>query len=512
MTTPPKDSNQTAQPHDHADTEPATEERPAHGERKQPSPPARSPTSSRIVAALTPRAIAIAALSSALALGAMYMILAEDVSRLTAEMGADFARELMSAGDGLGCRTAPESWAFTLANGTRVNAYDIEDLSSACPEAPPIDPALVAPITAGADYAFGMTGAGDAQIVFRVADAGPCSLLSLRWTPNRERLRERRLTLAAVVAIALLLVIVSGMLWTVRPLLKRISALAFAARTVGDTSFPATTTGPPDELGTIERGLQDAHQRILEDRQALKSRTRALTRHLSDIAHDLRTPISSLQLALERLSAGDDEADRWLASAVADAVYLETLTDNLRLATQLKEGLLEGRPQQRSNLVDVVERVCSRMGMLARHRRLSLENAHPDRAVWVEWDPLFAERALSNLVHNAVRYGEPDGHVVVILEADTTRFTLEVVDDGPGVPPSEIVRLSERTFRGDSARQRHVQGTGLGLSITGELCARAGFDLTFEPLEPRGLRAVISGHRASAPDTEPSGRTASPES
>ncbi len=452
----------------------------------------------RIIAALTPRAVAFAALSSALALGAMYMVLAEDVTRLTAEMGADFARELMSAGDGLGCRSAPETWSFTLGNGTKVDAYDVATLTSACPASPPLDPTVVQPIKNGAPYAFGKTPGGEEQIVFKVADAGPCSLLSLRWLPNRQRLRERRLTLAAVVAVSLLAVIVSGMLWTVRPLLKRITALAHAARTVGDEAFPSDIQGPRDELGTIEQGLKSAHLRILEDREALKSKTQALARHLADIAHDLRTPISSLQLALERLSAGDDEADRWLASAVADAIYLETLTDNLRLAAQLKEGLLEGRILQRADLVEVVERVCSRMGMLARHRKLSLDHAHPDREVIVAWDPLFAERALSNLVHNAVRYGEPGGHVVVILEAEDDRFTLDVIDDGPGVPPSDIMRLSERTFRGDSARQRHVQGMGLGLSITAELCARAGVELRVEPLEPRGLRATISGPLASS--------------
>ena len=408
-------------------------------------------------------------------------------------MGADFARELMTAGDGLGCRSAPDRWSFTLANGTKVDAYDLATLTSPCPASPPLDPTVVRPILEGAAYGTGETRTGETQIVFKVADAGPCSLLSLRWHPNRQRLRKRRLALATVVALTLLGVIISGMLWTVRPLLRRISALAYAARTVGDPAFPSSALGPPDELGTIERGLHAAHRRILEDRAALESKTQALARHLADIAHDLRTPISSLQLALERLSAGDDEADRWLASAVADAVYLENLTDNLRLATQLKEGLLDTRMEERANLVEVVERVCSRMGMLARHRKLSLEHAHPDHDVVVRWNPLFAERALSNLVHNAVRYGEPGGHVVVVLEAEGGRFTLDVIDDGPGVPPDDMIRLSERTFRGDRARQRHVQGMGLGLSITGELCARAGFELRFEAMEPRGLRATLSG-------------------
>ncbi len=83
----------------------------------------------------------------------------------------------------------------------------------------------------------------------------------------------------------------------------------------------------------------------------------------------------------------------------------------------------------------------------------------------------------------------------MVLEASSASFLLTVVDDGPGVPPAELPRLGDRTFRSDSARQREPQGSGLGLAISGEICRRAGFALRFSQEAPRGLRATVSGPR-----------------
>jgi signal transduction histidine kinase len=88
--------------------------------------------------------------------------------------------------------------------------------------------------------------------------------------------------------------------------------------------------------------------------------------------------------------------------------------------------------------------------------------------------------------------------VAVLLEAAEGRFSLEVLDDGPGVPPDDIARLSERAFRGDQARSRDLHGEGLGLAITAELCARAGFELRFDAEAPRGLRVSITGTLVTA--------------
>jgi signal transduction histidine kinase len=80
-----------------------------------------------------------------------------------------------------------------------------------------------------------------------------------------------------------------------------------------------------------------------------------------------------------------------------------------------------------------------------------------------------------------------------MLDAHDGAFTLSVADDGPGVPPAEMPRLGERTFRSDEARQRDPRGSGLGLAITSEVCSRCGWKLGFDRELPRGLRVTLQG-------------------
>src|SRR5262249_23042176 len=145
-----------------------------------------------------------------------------------------------------------------------------------------------------------------------------------------------------------------------------------------------------------------------------------------------------------------------LGAALKDAVYLAALTNNLRLASQLREGWDPLSDEARVDLTEIVERVVTRSSIFARRRGIALEVALPDGPVVARCHPIAAEQAITNIVENAVSYGDPGGHVAVLLEADgdapaesdgPRRFALHVIDDGPGVPPTELPRLGERTFR-----------------------------------------------------------------
>lgn len=152
-----------------------------------------------------------------------------------------------------------------------------------------------------------------------------------------------------------------------------------------------------------------------------------------------------------------------------------------------------------------MERAARRLVFLAREKGITLEVAVPEAQVLVAAAPIAAEQAVANVVENAVSHGEPGGHVAVLLEAvPPGAFRITVLDDGPGVGPEELARLGERAFRSDAARRRDGRGRGLGLSITREVCARAGWTLSFARAEPAGLRVVIAGPRlARGPSRAP---------
>jgi signal transduction histidine kinase len=343
------------------------------------------------------------------------------------------------------CLASPSTWTLETTRGMTSFAYDAESLASANPAAPPLDRALYAAIAPGADPPLALKLGpirGGAAVYRSAARNDPCGIVMVQWTPRISRLDALQLLLTMAL-VASVMAAVLGTAAVARPLSK-------------------------------------------------------LLQHLDDVTHDLRTPISSLQIAIEQAAdAASDAASRELLhGALKDVVYLGALTANLRLASQLREGWDPRAARAKVDLGEVVERVAARARILARRGGIALDVARPDEAVHAACDPVAAEQAIGNVIDNAVAYGDRGGHVAVVLERTGDGFTLCIEDDGPGVAPKELPRLGERTFRSDEARARDPRGSGLGLAITAEVCARCGWSLAFEPASPRGLRVTMRGQIA----------------
>jgi signal transduction histidine kinase len=361
------------------------------------------------------------------------------------------------------CEAAPESWTMTLDRGARSYAYDPATLASRNPDAPPLDRVAWDRIAGGGESvaieARGVTLAAGGALVHRTAQSGPCAIVQTTWPA--QPLRGGFLAWIPI-----------GFLFT-----------AAAAAGIG--------------LFGLVRPIERIERRRLE-----------LQRHLAEVAHDLKTPISSLHIALEQAIDGnrDAEVGKLLSSALDDTVYLAALTSNLRLASEMRDGWDPAATGATVDLTQVVDRVVTRARFFAKRKGITLEAAVPDGATRARCDPVAAEQAISNVVENAVTHGEAGEHVAVLLERrggaarspesgpeHRGEFTLTVVDDGPGVPDSEMPRLGERTFRSDDARRRDPRGSGLGLAITSEVCTRCGWTLAFHRETPRGLRVTIRG-------------------
>lgn len=412
------------------------------------------------------------------------------------------------------CERNPAAFYHHLGASLELDFYDIATLKPAVADSPPVDPVLLRRLQAGEAvpsrfYYFQLLGRrrGGAALR-RVADHGPCSLLQVRWYVART---ERNRTLALIFglpALSVALAVAIASFLAVRPMTQRLRRLRRATQQIGQASGYAPAADPEaDDLGQLSLLLDQAHTRIAADAALAAERHKALEQHLANVAHDLRTPLASLQLTIERLSqstrlAGDRVASSattpdcdLVGHAINDVVYMGALVGNLYLACRLQDGADPRLGDPRLDLCLLVEQVTRRFAKLAEVRAVEVHCTRPDDEVWACCNPAMAEQVLANLVHNAVTHGEAGGHVAVLLEATGDRFTLHVVDDGLGVLPSELPRIGERTFRSDAARQRDPGGGGLGLAIVGEVCRRAGFTLVFAHEQPRGLRVTVTGER-----------------
>lgn len=396
------------------------------------------------------------------------------------------------------CERDPAGFGHDLGHEIRIDVYDPATLAPAAADAPPIDPVLLARLEAGEVaptrmYWLRFWGGGALR---RMAPDGPCGLAMMRWQPSG---RERLTTIAAIfgfIAVTVAAAVILASVFAIRPMTQRLARLRGAAQRVGvDAGYASAGDAEADDIGQLSDLLDGAHRRILADADAMSERQRALEQHLGAVAHDMRTPLASLQMTLEHLAASAlaPDAGELVRGALADVVYMGALTENLHLASRLADGADPLRGGLHSELGGLVDQVTRRFGMLGRLREIEVHGARPDEPVQVLCNPAMAEQALANLVHNAVAHGEPGGHVAVLLEVANGCFTLTVVDDGPGVPPVDLPRLGERTFRSDEARRRDPKGSGLGLAISSEVCRRAGWRLELRAEHPRGLRATITG-------------------
>ncbi|APR81985.1 Phosphate regulon sensor protein PhoR (SphS) [Minicystis rosea] len=410
-------------------------------------------------------------------------------------LGPELTWVMRDRGELLRCEAAPAAWSLAIPGHSKVWAYDAATLRSESPAAPLLDPGIARDLDRdGAAVRF-LPGAGG-MLAIRVAPRGPCGVVASHWEP---RIGSGRL--AAIVGLSGLFAGLASAAISVfvgvRPLARRIAITRRAAARVGERDgYEPAPRDADDDLGALARELDRAHARIRADTEEMERRSTALSRHVADIAHDLRTPIASLQLALEQAlhTSGDAAATReLLVRAAEDVVYLGGLTANLRLATELDDGWSHA-PGAMVDLGETVERAAARLRFLAREKGVSLDVAVPDDPVRVAADPIAAEQAVANVVENAVIHGHARGHVAVMLERVGLRgFRVTVLDDGPGVVAEELPRLGERSFRSDAARRRDGRGRGLGLAISREVATRAGWTLAFAREEPTGLRVTIEG-------------------
>lgn len=392
------------------------------------------------------------------------------------------------------CELEPESWNLQVADVLAVWAYNMDGVS-ANPEAPPLDPSLLERVLAQG-YAFAGSGLarGDAR---RVREAGPCAIVRLRFGAAPDFALAFRVGLIGGGAVAMLVVLLLALLLVVQPLLGRIERLSRAALAVGGAAYTPALDPTGDALAGISGVLDRSHQRIRADQERLEQRQRDLEQHLADTAHDLRTPLASLLLAVQELEPDLPKGSPALGRALDDAEYVIALVDNLHQASRLRTGIAS--TEGHCDLVSIVERLGARFGALGLTREVEVGTATPDAPVVVRGGPALAERAIANLIHNAVRHGHPGGHVAVVLEPVAGSFTLTVLDDGPGLP-EDAVDLMAPTFLLDPARGR---SRGLGLAITAAAAERLGWTLSLEPAEPTGLRAVITGATADTGSSSP---------
>ena len=266
----------------------------------------------------------------------------------------------------------------------------------------------------------------------------------------------------------------------VRGLTGSISQMTDATAKIAEGAFDTqVAVKRQDELGLLGSSINRMAAR-------LGAFTHGQKRFLGDVAHELRSPLGRMQLALGILDRKVDESG---------AAYVKDLADDVRVMASLTDGLLEfAKAEMRQvavelgpvNLADVVWRAVkaeSRNGV-----RLEVE-VDPLLMVNGEAECLF--RAVANVLRNSVRYAGEQGPIVVAAGRIRGEVNLTVSDAGPGVPSDAVDQIFAPFYRLEYARDRESGGAGLGLAIVKSCVEACGGRVSCRNLEPQGLEVSM---------------------
>ena len=286
---------------------------------------------------------------------------------------------------------------------------------------------------------------------------------------------------AVLLALALVQVLAHGM---TSPLREMVAAARAMAR--GDYSQRVTATSR-DEVGELARAFNTMAAELAEvDR----------IRHdlLANVSHELRTPIGALRAKLENLVDGVETADKAAVQTMLRQVErLGSLVEQLLDLSRLESGAVP-LERRRFAAITLIGQIVDEWRTQAEIRDIRVE-ADVQPSLELEADEQRLHQVLANLVANAVQHSPRGGRVLVRAAAENGVTRLEVVDEGPGIPPEEAERVFERFYRADQARSSKDGGTGLGLSIARWIVDLHGGRITAEAVEPHGCRMVVELER-----------------
>jgi two-component system sensor histidine kinase BaeS len=247
-----------------------------------------------------------------------------------------------------------------------------------------------------------------------------------------------------------------------------------------------------DETGILAEAFND----LTERRERMEAQRKAM---VSDIAHELRSPLTNIRGWLEVTRDGFVEPDpALLGSLHEEAMVLQRVIDDLQDLAAADAGTLRLH-REPVRVEDLVDQIVAAYRVTADTAGVAL-TGKTDNSLWLDADPVRMRQVLGNLVSNALRHTPADGTVTVTAWRDGDDIVLTVTDTGTGIAAENLAHVFERFWRADQSRSRRTGGSGLGLSIVRDLVA--AHDGTVEAASETGAGSVFTLRLPNSPAPE----------
>lgn len=319
------------------------------------------------------------------------------------------------------------------------------------------------------------------------SDGHSRQLVAMSRTHARVRPKARaKILLGVQLALSLVFIGLIGW-WLARSVARPVEALRNATRRMASGELST-------RVGRIRGTRYNELAQLAHDFDAMAERIEALVAHdrrvLQDLSHELRSPLARLQLILDlaQRSADASEAATYFEQAETEIIRLDRMTGEM-LALSRLEGGIPGMACEQLDLVELARQSMQHAQLEATAGGITLRLDAPEHAISLYGSTQLIERAIDNLLGNAIKFSSNGGVVVLSVTLANGFADIAVSDTGPGVPEAELESLFRPFFRGSNAAS--TEGHGLGLAIVQRVVKIHGGELSASNRVGGGLRVSM---------------------
>lgn len=308
------------------------------------------------------------------------------------------------------------------------------------------------------------------QLDFMFSDGTPGSLFIITRVTN---LISKQLLVDMFIAIVIILIFTSLMLtqWIHKGVFEPVNQLNVAMKKIKDGNFDyMLSTDSKGEIGDLYRNYEDMRLRLkesTEDRLQQEKQNREL---ISNISHDLKTPITAIKGYMEGIMDGvadtPEKMDKYIKTVYNKANDMDRLINELTVYSGIDNNRIPYN-FHRINVADYFGDCVEEVGLDLESKNIELNYSNlvePDTMIIA--DPEQMKRVINNIIGNSIKYIDKEKGVIdirILDEVDSVR--IEIEDNGKGIAAKDLPKIFERFYRTDASRNSSKGGSGIGLSI-----------------------------------------------
>lgn len=308
------------------------------------------------------------------------------------------------------------------------------------------------------------------KIDFRFLDGSRGSVFVITKSTS---LISKHLLIDMFVAILIILVLTSLMLtrWIRRGVINPVNELNIAMKRIKEGNFDyALETDAKGEIGDLYRNYEDMRLRLKESTEESEENEKQNRELISNISHDLKTPITAIKGYVEGIMDGvadtPEKMDKYIKTIYSKANDMEKLINELTYYSRIDNNRIPYN-FHRINVADYFGDCVEEVGMDLEQRNIELNYSNltePDTVIIA--DPEQMKKVINNIISNSIKYmDKPHGVIDIRILDEVDSIRIEIEDNGKGIAQKDLSRIFERFYRTDASRNSAQGGSGIGLSI-----------------------------------------------